>query len=303
MGYASPGIMDVGIVGREGGKVDIYLRGGIGEHAVKGERLLEGVDAGLVLPITIAVADFLKEENEKRGFKHIVLKYGMEKVRERVMANVHDRGGGKEAHLLDYKAVVKVKPPGGWMKAEDVESLVEIMEENYGFGVLFNLQMVDIPLRAGIGEFRIGVPFRVIPREQYTAKENVVNACIGDDYCPPALIPSGEYASRISKEFGDLPFRISFSGCTHSCGRHWIMDLGFGAVGGGGRKRLKMVLGGDDFNIGTVLGTVEPEDYIGVVKFFRDLLGDRGDISSLLEEFGVERLRNGLREAVKSFEV
>ncbi|MEM4956951.1 MAG: hypothetical protein QXN28_09830, partial [Metallosphaera sp.] len=258
-GCSVPVIMDVGIVARGEDLFDVWVGGGIGDHDFQGIKLFEGVTLADAKRISIAVTNILKRENEKRGFKWVVQKYGSERVKEMILNEIEkiqiERIKGIPSSHLNAKLMV-VRTRGGWLNWEEVEEVAKIARENLGFVSLFNSQAIFIPVR----ELPKGAE-----SVEYPYLKNVVEACIGDDYCPPAIISTTKMAEDLLKTASDSKMRIHISGCSHSCGRHQVADLGFRAVMRNGKRALKIYVNGNNYSIGKVVGEVDYEDYLLVV--------------------------------------
>jgi ferredoxin-nitrite reductase len=107
-------------------------------------------------------------------------------------------------------------------------------------------------------------------------------------------------ATKVYERLKDegIKVRISFSGCTHSCGKHWVMDLGFGAIANRGNVRLNVVVGGGNKNIGKVIGSIPADKYMTVVDKFIKLVKE-GEIN--LDNIDVDKLKKNLRD-IEGFE-
>ncbi|MEJ2776235.1 nitrite/sulfite reductase [Sulfolobaceae archaeon RB850M] len=307
VGCAHPAIMDVGIIAKENGKFDVMIGGGIGEKAFEGKTLFTDIAVDKLLPICVAVANILKKENEKRGFKHVVEKYGEEKIKEMIMREAESIAPSLppvEDHFslpktIQMEKIVRVKPIGGWLHVDDVPEIVSVMRENLGFGYLFNTQELYIPIQTEDFSLKIRAPYEITDTRMWEKTFNV-NSCIGNDYCPPALVPTTEMATKVYERLKDegIKVRISFSGCTHSCGKHWVMDLGFGAIANRGNVRLNVVVGGGNKNIGKVIGSIPADKYMTVVDKFIKLVKE-GEIN--LDNIDVDKLKKNLRD-IEGFE-
>ncbi|MCI2415661.1 MAG: nitrite/sulfite reductase [Candidatus Aramenus sp.] len=319
-GCASPATMDVGIVAKGNGVFEVRLGGGIGEHAFSSQKAFE-VTAEMVLPVVIASVELLKREGEKRGFKWVVKKYGLEKVKEMILEEARKIGKDEVPDLspkyLDSN-YVRVHVPTGWISSEKLRELADFMDCcGFGFGVLFNRQSIDIPYKverkAAYERLKgLGLDLRFKDRgEPYSYDDVTVVSCIGNDYCPPALINTTGIGLRIYDYLKSAKyprnFKVNISGCTHSCGMHWIADLGFGAFSNRGDVRVVVTMGGDSStHIGKIIGTVKPEDaekvVEEVVKMYEEE-GEEGDFRGLLDKVGYEKVAKRLTERISSFEV
>ncbi|WP_054836778.1 hypothetical protein [Metallosphaera hakonensis] len=221
-GCSAPIIMDVGVVAKGNDTFDVYVGGGIGDHDFQGVKMFEGVTLAEVKAISLSVANLLKSENEKRGFKWVLHKYGIQKTRELIVKEIEkigiDHAKGIPPRFLNSKIMV-VRTKAGWLNWDEVERVAFVARENFGFVSLFNSQVIFVPVKeVPPGAETVEYPYLV----------NGVEACIGDDYCPPAIISTSKVAEDMSKS--EVKVRVNISGCSHSCGRHQIADLGFGAA-------------------------------------------------------------------------
>ena len=300
LGCAHPVIMDVGIIAKGNGKFDVMIGGGIGEKAFEAKTLFTDVTVDKLLPICVAVANILKRENEKRGFKHVVEKYGEKKIKEMILEEAE-----KVAPYLPpfedpsinkpflINKLLRIRPIGGWLDADDVPQLITVMKENLGYGYLFNTQELYIPLLKEV-YVNIKAPHEVTDNRIWRKTFNV-NSCIGNDYCPPALVPTTEMATKVYERLKDegVNVRISFSGCTHSCGKHWVMDLGFGAVANRGNVRLNIVVGGGNKKLGKLIGSVPADKYMDVVERFIKLIKEgKIDLENIDDNIVKESLKD-----------
>ncbi|BCU71620.1 nitrite/sulfite reductase [Stygiolobus caldivivus] len=307
VGCAHPVIMDVGIVGKNNGKFDVMVGGGIGEKAFEAKTLFTDVTLDKLLPICVAVANILKRENEKRGFKHIVEKYGEDKIKEMIIKEANDiaptlpplKENITVNKFMSVERLLRVKPIGGWLDIQDIPEIVSVMRRNLGYGYLFNTQELYIPITANDYSVKLRAPNEITDTNIWKRSFNV-NSCIGNDYCPPALVPTTEMASKVYERLKDegINIRISFSGCTHSCGKHWVMDLGFGAIANRGDVRLNVVVGGGNKKIGKVIGSIPADKYMEVTDKLVKLVKE-GKIN--LENIDENVLREHLKD-VEGFE-
>ncbi len=267
-GCATPGIMDVGIVATGEGKFDVYIGGGVGDHAFQSVRLFQGVGEEDLERISVAVVELLKREKEKRGFKWIVDKYGVEKTKEilvELMGEVKAEPSPQGETRLDVRKIARIYTRGGWLLTGEVREIVRLTKENFNFAILFNRQEVDIPLRSE--EIATSLRYELLLPEEYSDRSGV-ESCIGNDFCPPAIISTNSLAEGVSKVLHEegVKLNVKVSGCPHSCGRHQIGDIGFGAVMRGGKPMLEVWVGGDNFHLGRKVGEVEVDKYGEVIR-------------------------------------
>lgn len=308
IGCATPAIMDVGIIAKDKDKFDVMIGGGIGDQAFEGKTLFTDVPPDKLLPICVAVANILKREKEKRGFKHVVERYGEEKIKEMIIQEANSIASSLPIfnedltpEKVEFDKILTIKPIGGWLPTDDVPELVRIMEENEGYGYLFNTQELYIPITKNDIKEKVDIlsPYQL--SNKIWEKAFNVNSCIGNDYCPPALVPTTEMAAKVYERLKqeNIRLRISFSGCTHSCGRHWIMDIGFGAVANMGNVRLNIVIGGGNKNLGKLIGSIPADKYMEVTEIIVDMI-KKGEIDE--NDLDSELIKERLMEKVQGFE-
>ncbi|BBG25001.1 hypothetical protein [Sulfuracidifex tepidarius] len=267
-GCATPGIMDVGIVANKNGKFDVYVGGGVGDHAFQSVKLFEGVSENDLEKISIAVADLLKAEKEKRGFKWVVNKYGLQKTKEileNMMKDIKVEDFHEETERIEAKRILRFQTRGGWLSSAEVREIAKMSEDNFDFVVLFNKQVLDVPVK---GQVNTTLNYQVIRPEEYGDLKGDVESCIGNDFCPPAIVSTSTVAegvSKVLKEEGSK-LNVKISGCSHSCGRHQIGEIGLGASMRDGKPRLKIFIGGDNFRLGQEVGEVDADMYAEVIR-------------------------------------
>ncbi|ARM75398.1 hypothetical protein [Acidianus manzaensis] len=264
-GCATPGIMDIGIVAKDENRFDIYLGGGIGDQEFQSIKMFENVTSDDTLAISIAVADLLKQENEKRGFKWILAKY-----KEKTKDIINDKKKyvtkieTSSPFMIPHKKIIMVRTAGGWLTTEKVKEVIKLAKDNFDFVILFNAQSIFIPVKRDT-EIS-GLDYEI--SDSYPISSRLVESCIGDDYCPPAILSTttvAENINKILKEKGSN-LRVYISGCSHSCGRHQIADIGLGAAVRNGKKVFKVYVKGDNFRIGKFLGEIDAEDYVELIQ-------------------------------------
>lgn len=117
---AVPVAQDIGIVAKPNGKFDIYLGGGIGEHAFSARLAFTDVDAEDLLPICVGVAEVFRRSGERRGFKWVVRLRGLDKVREEVLAIAREvkpklpKPPDLTPRFIKSR-IVKIPYPTGWL--------------------------------------------------------------------------------------------------------------------------------------------------------------------------------------------
>lgn len=267
-GCATPGIMDVGIVATKYGKFDVYVGGGVGDHAFQSVKLFEDVEESDLERISIAIADLLKIEKEKRGFKWVINKYGVQKTKEileTMMNNITTEVFREETERINAERILRFPTRGGWLTTAEVREIAKISAENFGFVVLFNKQVLDVPVKVQVNTT---LNYQMISPEDYGDLKGDVESCIGNDFCPPAIVSTNTVAegvSKVLKEEGSV-VNVKISGCSHSCGRHQIGEIGLGASMRDGKPRFKIFVGGDNFRLGKEVGEVDADMYGEVIR-------------------------------------
>jgi len=291
-GCATPGIMDVGIVARDDGKFDVYVGGGVGDHAFQSVMLFQGVEEDRLEGIAISVAELLKREKEKRGFKWVLNKYGIEKTKlllEEIISNVSPMSPTRGEDRINAKMIARFPTRGGWLNSSEVMEIAKIAEDNYGFVVLFNKQVVEAPLKK---ELRTTLNYQLIDPFDYGDLKGDVESCIGNDFCPPAIVSTSNVAEGIQKILRETKsgLNVKVSGCSHSCGRHQIGEVGLGASTREGRPKFKIYIGGDNYKLGKLIGEVDADRYDEVIRVLSSIDEDKirkgkvDEIESLLSK-------------------
>jgi ferredoxin-nitrite reductase len=303
---AVPVAQDVGIVARGDGTFDVYIGGGIGEHAFSAKLAFTGVRAEDLLPIIVGAIEVFKREGEKRGFKWVVAKYGVEKVKGLIMefANGIKSTLPKPSDLspkfVDAK-IIRLHFPTGWVGGEDLERVINLAD-GYGFGyvIIFNNQTIYIPIREvgkELESYEIREPGPFNPEGPTTV------ACLGNELCPPGLIDTSGIGTKIHvhlrREYG--PIRVGISGCTHDCGMSWVSDIGFEPFGS--KTRVLITVGGGPTRLGQVVGTIDPGDMEAATEAILELYAKSGvkNMAEFVTKYGVDGIREELARRVPSF--
>ena len=306
---AAPVAQDIGIVAKPNGKFDVYLGGGIGEHAFSAKLAFTDVDAEDLLPICIGVAEVFRRSGERRGFKWVVKLRGLDRVKEEVMAIAREvkpklpKPPDLSPKLIKSRIAV-IKYPTGWVSADELVQLADVADK-YGFGyvLLFNNQSVYIPIRenvdriAELGNYEIRDPGPIYPEGPITV------ACLGNELCPPGLIDTTGLGRKIHVHLSKLnePIRVSVSGCTHNCAMTWVSDIGLEPFGS--KTRILITVGGSPTALGLVIGTVDPGDAELAVQVLLDMYRKSGihGVRDFVTKVGVDTVRNELAKYVLSF--
>ncbi|WP_460173453.1 nitrite/sulfite reductase [Vulcanisaeta sp. JCM 14467] len=306
---AAPVAQDIGIVAKPNGKFDVYLGGGIGEHAFSAKLAFTDVNAEDLLPICIGVAEVFRRSGERRGFKWVVKLRGLDKVKEEVMAIAREvkpklpKPPDLSPKLIKSRIAV-IKYPTGWVSADELVQLADVAEK-YGFGyvLLFNNQSVYIPIRenvdriAELGNYEIRDPGPIYPEGPITV------ACLGNELCPPGLIDTTGLGRKIHVHLSKLnePIIVSVSGCTHNCAITWVSDIGLEPFGS--RTRILITVGGSSTALGLVIGTVDPGDAELAVQVLLDMYRKSGihGVRDFVTRVGLDAVRNELAKYVPSF--
>jgi Sulfite reductase, beta subunit (hemoprotein) len=284
----------------------VYIGGGIGEHAFSAKLAFTGVRAEDLLPIIVGAIEVFKREGEKRGFKWVVAKYGVEKVKGLIMefANGIKSTLPKPPDLspkfVDAK-IIRLHFPTGWVGGEDLERVINLAY-GYGFGyvIIFNNQTIYIPIREVSKElegYEIKEPGPFHPEGPTTV------ACLGNELCPPGLIDTSGIGTKIHvhlrREYE--PIRVGISGCTHDCGMSWVSDIGFEPFGS--KTRVLITVGGGPTRLGQVVGTIDPGDMEAATEAILELYAKSGvkNMAEFVTKYGVDGIREELARRVPSF--
>ncbi len=307
---AVPVAQDIGIVAKPNGKFDVYLGGGIGEHAFSAKPAITDVDAEDLLPICVGVAEVFRRSGERRGFKWVVKMRGLDKVKEEVMAIAREvkpklpKPPNLSPNFIKSR-IINIKYPTGWVTADELVKLADAAEK-YGFGyvLLFNNQSVYIPVHEDVSKindlsnYEIRDPGPIYPEGPITV------ACVGNELCPPGLIDTTSLGRRIHVHLSGLkePIRVGISGCTHDCGMSWVSDIGLEPFGF--KTRILVTIGGGPRQLGLVVGTVDPNDAELTVKVILDMYGKSGirGIREFAVKIGIDAIRDELKRQVPSFQ-
>lgn len=305
---AVPVAQDIGIVAKPNGKFNIYLGGGIGEHAFSAKLAFTDVDAEDLLPICIGVAEVFRRSGERRGFKWIVKSRGLDEVKEEVVAIAREvkprlpKPPDLSPKIIKSR-IVKVPYPTGWVTAGELIKLANAADE-YGFGyvLLFNNQNVYIPVREdiskieGFSNYEIKNPGPTYPEGPMTV------ACLGSELCPPGLIDTTSLGRKIHVHLSRFnePIRVGISGCTHDCGMSWIADIGLEPFGY--RTRILLTIGGTSTALGFIIGTIDPGDAELAVKVLLNMYERSGvhGVRDFVAKVGIDAIRGELGKNVPS---
>lgn len=306
---AVPVAQDIGIVAKSNGKFDIYLGGGIGEHAFSAKLAFTDVDAEDLLPICMGVAEVFRRSDERRGFKWVVKLRGLDKAKEEVLAIAREvkpklpKPPDPTPRFIKSR-IVKIPYPTGWVAADELIRLANVADR-YGFGyvLLFNNQSIYIPIREEVDRIEELSNYEVRdPGPMYPDGPTTV-ACLGNELCPPGLIDTTGLGRKIHIHLSKLnePIRVGISGCTHDCGMSWIADIGLEPFGS--KTRILITMGGSLTTLGFVIGTVDPGDAELAVQVLLDMYrrsGVRG-VRNFVIKVGVDAIRSELTRLVSSF--
>ncbi|WP_420805659.1 nitrite/sulfite reductase [Caldivirga maquilingensis] len=306
---AVPVSQDVGIVAKPNGKFNIYLGGGIGEHAFTAKLAFSDVELEDILPLIVGVVEVFKRSGERRGFKWFIKLNGFDKVKEEVLA-VAREVKSKLPKPPDVKPtfintrVIKMHYPTGWVTASELDELAHAADE-YGLGyvVLFNNQSIYIPIRDNVKEIR-GINGEIKEPGPYYPEGPITVACVGSELCPPGLIDTTSLGRKIHVHISGLKehIRVGISGCTHDCGMSWVSDIGFEPFGF--KTRILVTIGGASRQLGFILGTIDPSEAELTAKVILSMYvkSKAPNIREFAVRTGIDAIRDELRRQVPSFQ-
>jgi ferredoxin-nitrite reductase len=303
---AIPVAQDVGIVAKGRDTFDVYVGGGIGEHAFSAKLMFSGVKAEDLLPIIVGAIEVFKREGERRGFKWVVAKYGIDRVRSMIL----DVAGKVKQTLpappdlsprFINTRLIKLHYPTGWVESSELERIADIADKHgLGYVILFNNQTIYVPVRVMSGELK---DIEVKDPGPFSTEGPTTVACIGSELCPPGLIDTTSLGSRIHIHLKgtNRPIRIGISGCTHDCGMSWVSDIGLEPYGF--KTRILITLGGGPTELGYVVGTIDPMDAEQAVDLILNMYVESNSqsITEFISRVGVDKVREVLAMRIPSF--
>ncbi len=214
----------------------------------------------------------------------------------------------------------RVRVPGGQLTADQVDACAEI-GRRYGKGVIdvtdrqnfqfHNLSIEDVPSAWALLE-SVGL----------SSMETCGDATRNILSCPTAGIDADEYIDTTplvqavnrrltgTKEFSNLPrkYKTSITGCTHQCGAHEVMCVGFIAHRVDGQVGFDMYVGGGlstsphmSQSLGAFVLPEEVEDaFVAITSLYRDYGYRRSRnyarLKFLVADWGAERVRQVMEE-------
>jgi sulfite reductase (ferredoxin) len=244
--------------GREEVGYSLRVGGGLSTEPHMGVRLNAFVPQDKALAAVTAVCEIFREqmvlrENRTRArIKYLFMRHGW--TAESMLAAVEEKIGFKfdpceEGPLADdvYRDHVGVraqKQPGlssvgatvlrGRLSADVLRSVAELAEQ-YGDGhlrttIMQNVVIVNVPndrVQALVGELG-ALGLQVEP----SVFSRGAIACTGTEFCKLAIAETKHFAKWLVEEMEerlpafDQQLKLHVTGCTNSCGQHWIADIG-----------------------------------------------------------------------------
>jgi sulfite reductase (ferredoxin) len=122
----------------------------------------------------------------------------------------------------------------GRVSGDQLESLAELAEQ-YGSGelrttIMQNIVIVNVP-KAKTGELVIALNTLGLQVDVSAFWRGAI-ACTGTEFCKLAIAETKAFSKWLVSEMEDrLPgfdqqIKLHVTGCTNSCGQHWIADIG-----------------------------------------------------------------------------
>lgn len=256
-----PEINDVGLTAvRRGDEVGFHIRigGGLSTRPHLAVKLNAFIRWEQVLPVVKAVAeifrdsDVLRENRAKARLKFLFLDHGW--TADSFLAEVERRSGLK----LDPAAPETMPAPGyrdhtgihpqkqaglyyagfavpvGRLSPAQLRQIANLADV-YGDGSLRTTSMQNILVLNIPGErldaFRADAAAEGIPLEASSFHRGIIS-CTGTEFCKLAIVETKAFSERLKTEmerrfpgFADQ-VKIHVTGCTNSCGQHWIAEIG-----------------------------------------------------------------------------
>ncbi len=194
----------------------------------------------------------LRENRTRARLKYLFMRHGW--TAESMLAAIEEKLGYKfdpceegpiaDDLYRDHVGVHRQKQEGlssvgvtvlrGRLTAEQLHGLASLAER-YGDGhlrttIMQNIVLVNVPnarTRELVAELR-GLGLEVEPSMFYRG----AIACTGTEFCKLAITETKGFAKWLVGELEerlpafDQQFKLHVTGCTNSCGQHWIADLG-----------------------------------------------------------------------------
>lgn len=138
------------------------------------------------------------------------------------------------------KTALRIRVPGGFLKAEYF-SLIQSIAEEYGDGTVhittrqgFEVPMIDFEKMPEINKKirplieSLGLDVEVTDYGYPAAGTRNISACIGDRVCPMANDNTTRIAKRLEKTVfpNDFHFKIAITGCPNDCIKAHMQDFG-----------------------------------------------------------------------------
>ena len=260
-----PEINDVGLTalkrvkdGVEEIGYSVRIGGGLSTEPHMAVRLNAFVPQDKALATVTAVCEIFREQQELREnrtrarLKYLFMRHGW--TAESMLAAVEEKMGFTfdpcdEGPIADdlYRDHVGVRPQKqaglssvgatvlrGRLDAEKVKALADLAD-TYGDGhlrttIMQNIVIVNVPnekvqdLVAELGKLELQVEPSVFYRGAI--------ACTGTEFCKLAISETKGFAKWLVEEMEerlpgfDQQIKLHVTGCTNSCGQHWIADIG-----------------------------------------------------------------------------
>ena len=285
----------------------VVIGGGMGWKGFVAQDLFSFVPPERVVPLVRAIALLFRDHGDrynraKARLKFVVARYGVDRCREIILANLAAEGESaaglrtdalpdvgdavparplvdSKVETSDGTAVVRIRVPKGEMTQQQLRRVAEL-SEMFGDQRIYTTNRQNMELH-GIDPAKVA---RVEQEVQALGLstggvEGIVDIvpCVGTTYCPKAVSTTRDLYDLlmpvVSREsFASIAeaVRINITGCPNSCSPYRIVDIGFRGMRIRGElgsvEGYEMLIGGDQAAHGLKLGEFKAKDCPAVVE-------------------------------------
>lgn len=349
-GCAQPYINCVGVVGvqREvDGKpevgFEVVIGGGMGWKPFVAQKLFTFVPENRILQVCRAVALLFRDHGDrfnraKSRLKFVVDKYGIEKCRDIIIANLKqenvdirgiehepitetgvafpDRPLTEEDPIgTDGNATVRAIVPMGELDFVALRRLAELTEL-YGDQKIYTTNRQNIELK-GIQAKDIPAVKKEIEKLGFGTGGSFglrdIVPCVGTTYCPKAVSTTRDLYKAVMEVVSREKYRpiekqavVNITGCPNSCSPYRIADIGFRGMRIreelGSVEGYEILIGGRQNDFGRKLGEFKFEDCAGVVEkvldHFIEINQDGETLTDCVRRVGIDAFKEAVFHAV-----